>query len=113
MVSAFLTPGGILRVPESITDCELLQDQTWPLDKDEKPVREALEFLEYGKDNYWTGDKMVDQTIKVAVRIFRLAFPVCVGLFAFDNASNHNSFASDALISSRMNLNSGGNQPKM
>ena len=24
-----------------------------------KPVREAMELLEYGKDNYWTGKKMV------------------------------------------------------
>jgi len=33
-------------------------------------------------------------------------------LFAFDNASNHNSFALDTFVSSRMNLNSGGNHPK-
>ena len=32
-------------------------------------------YLEYGMDNYWTGEKMVDHSITVALPIFRLAFP--------------------------------------
>ncbi len=40
-------------------------------------------------------------------------FPNCIGLFAFDNSSNHAAFKSDALVASKMNLKSGGKQPKM
>ncbi|KAA8914313.1 hypothetical protein FN846DRAFT_758996, partial [Sphaerosporella brunnea] len=90
MISAFLTPGGIL-----------------------KPVREAIEYLEYGKNNYWTGDKMVQQAIESALPIFRYAFPRCQGLWAFDNATNHNSFHPKALVASRMQLAPGGKQPEM
>jgi hypothetical protein len=53
-----------------------------------KPVREGLQDLEYGKDNYWTGEKMVEHTTRVAIPIFKYAFPDCEALFAFDNASN-------------------------
>ncbi|RPA99439.1 hypothetical protein L873DRAFT_1835395 [Choiromyces venosus 120613-1] len=72
-----------------------------------------MEFLEYGKDNYWTGEKMVEHTMKIALPIFRWAFPDCQALFAFDNASNHSCFSSDALVASRMNRNPGGKQPHM
>lgn len=114
MVSGFLTPGGVLSIPESISDAELLQNEVdWPLLPDGKPVRCGLQFLEYGKDNYWNGDKMVDHAIKVAAHIFPYAFPGCQGLFAFDNASNHCSFAADALVASKMNLKPGGSQPLM
>lgn len=113
MVSGFLTPGGLLSIPESISDAELLRNEVdWPL-LNGKPVRDGLQLLEYGKDNYWNGDKMVDHAVKVAARIFSYAFPGCQGLFAFDNASNHCSFAADALVASKMNLNPGGSQPLM
>ena len=39
--------------------------------------------------------------------------PGCVGIFAFDQSSNHLSYADDALVVSRMNLSSGKSQPKM
>jgi hypothetical protein len=52
MVSGFLTPGGILRVPDHISDEELLNNSSWPRNNEGKPVREAIEYLEYGKDNY-------------------------------------------------------------
>ncbi|RPA71955.1 hypothetical protein BJ508DRAFT_245125 [Ascobolus immersus RN42] len=118
MVSAFLTPGGILRVPNTISDEQLqvLADDgsSWPLTKEGKPLREAVHYLEYGNGNWWTGDKMVDQTIQEVLPIFKLAFPGCDALFAFDNASNHSSYAADALVAARMNLNPGGaNVPKM
>jgi hypothetical protein len=29
------------------------------------PIREAIEYLEYGKDNYWTGEKIVEQVARV------------------------------------------------
>ena len=110
MVSGFLTPGGILKVPEHISDAQLLTDPTWPRDEEGGPVRQAIKYLEYGKDNYWTGEKMVEHT-GVAIKILKHAFPNCQGFFAFDNASNHCAYASDALISARMNLMPGGKQP--
>jgi len=67
-----------------------------------------MQLLEFGKDNYWTGDKMVDHTLQIAILIFKFAFPDCEALFAFDNASNHCAFASDALLVSRMNRNLDG-----
>lgn len=113
MVSGFLTPGGRLKVPDEITDSELLSNVMWHKDEAGKPIRDAMMFFEYGKDNYWTGDKMVEHTIQVALPIFRYAFPGCQALFAFDNASNHCCFASDALLASKMNRNPGGSQPHM
>ena len=112
MVSGFLTPGGRLRVPDHIPDSELLQDPQW-VKVDGKPVRDAMWLLEHGKDNYWTGDKMVEHAIRIALPIFRYAFPNCQALFAFDNPSNHCSFSEDALVAKRLNLNPVGQQPIM
>jgi len=110
MVSGFLTPGGILTVPTAIPDSQLLADPSWPRLEDGRPVREAIQYLEYGKDNYWTGEKMVEHT-KQVIPILKYAFPGCEGLFAFDNASNHAAFAPDALVAAKMNLGPGGRQP--
>jgi len=109
MVSAFLTPNGVLQVPTAVPDSELLKNLMWPM-LDGKPVREAMQYLEYGKDNYWTGDKMADQATQIAAKILPYAFPGCQALFAFDNASNHSCFARNALVASWMNLNPGGKQ---
>ena len=109
MVSAFLTPGGILKVPIHVSNGQLLADPTWPRNDKGEPVREAVEYLEYGKDNYWTGEKMVNHT-KVAIRILKHAFPECEGFLSFDNASNHCAYTPDALIASNMNLTPGGKQ---
>ena len=111
MVSAFSTPGGILKVPDHVPDEELLANPTWPEDEKGMPIREAIEYLEYGKDNYWTGEKMVEQVARVAIPIFNYVFPDCEGFFAFDNASNHCAFAPDALVAAKMNLMPGGKQP--
>jgi hypothetical protein len=97
MVSGFLTPGGILRVPDHIPDAELLRNPTWPL-LNGIPIRDAMEYLIFGKDKYWTGDKLVNQVVSAVLPIFRYAFPGCQGLWAFDNANNHNSFKSNALV---------------
>lgn len=110
MVSAFLTPIGILKIPDHISDDMLPLD--WPRDSQQKVIREACQMLEYGKDNYWTAEKLIDH-ISIAVLIFDVAFPHCQALFAFDNATNHCSFASDALVASKMNFGPGGQQPKM
>jgi len=103
MVSDFLTGGGRLQVPDSIPDSDF---ERLGLSR-----RYASEYLEYGKDNYWTGEKMVQQTCDLVMRIFPYAFPGCQALFAFDNASNHSCYAEDALLVSKMNLGPGGKQP--
>ena len=51
--------------------------------------------------------------MKHAILIFEARFLGCQVLFAFDNASSHSAFSSDALIVKYMNLNPGGKQPKM
>lgn len=58
MVSGFLTPGSRLRVPDHVQDSTLLQDPLW-VKVDGKLVRDAMWFLEYAKDNYWTSEGMV------------------------------------------------------
>ena len=72
------------------------------------PRRYAIQYLEYSKDNYWSSDSMIDHAIQVALPIFQTAFPDCIAVFAFENASNHSCFASDAL---RVNKGPGGAQP--
>jgi len=39
--------------------------------------------------------------------------PGCVGVFCFDQSTNHNAMAADVLIATRMNLSPRGAQPKM
>ena len=75
-------------------------------------IREAVQYIEYGKDNYWTADKMVDHTA-LAAKMCKLAFPQFRALYAFDNASSHCAFAADALFADRMNLGPRGKQPRM
>lgn len=96
MVSDFLTPDGRLAIscPDGSSSF-------------------ATEYLEYGRDNYWTGDLMISQLINKAIPIFEAAFPGFQACFAFDNSSNHGMFAPDALDAAKMNLNPGGKQPKL
>ena len=74
------------------------------------PRRYATEYFVYGKDKYWQGDDMVKYTVKVAVPIFNATFPGCQAVFAFDNASNHYSYAAEALRVENMNPHPGGKQ---
>lgn len=105
MVSDFIHPGGRLRVPHSFSDADL---EALGLSS-----HFATEYLEYGKDNYWTSEKMIDQVVNVALPIFRVAFPDFVGVWIFDNSSNHGCFSPDALRAERLNLNPGGKQPHL
>ena len=77
--------------------------------------KEAHIYLQPGKDRegYWTSEHLINQVKTKAIPIFEILFPNCIGLFAFDNSSNHATFKSDALVASKMNLKSGGKQPKM
>jgi hypothetical protein len=113
MVSAFLTPGGILKAPDQVPDEELLANPTWP--KDEKgrichPRSDRILRIRKAS-NYWTGEKMVEQVARVVIPIFNYVFPDCEGFFAFDNASNHCAFTPNALVAAKMNLMPGGKQP--
>lgn len=113
MVSAFLTAGGVLEVPQQITDEELLSDPNYPTENDGTPVRRAVTLLEFGKDNYWTAERMIEDTLKKALPIFLKAFPEYQGLWAFDNATSHCAFAENALVASRVRHLPGGKQPIM
>ena len=105
MVSDFITAGGRLMVPWTISDEQLHELGL--------PHRYATVYLEYSKDNYWTSDSMIDHAIQIALAIFQTAFPGCIAVFAFDNASNHACFASDALRAEKLNKGPGGAQPLM
>lgn len=61
MPSGFLTPGGILPVSTSVTDEELLAIPHWPADSEKRPKREAIDLLEFGGEEWWTADKMIDR----------------------------------------------------
>jgi len=77
MVSELLTPVGHLCLPDTITDeaIEFRQLSRY----------QATEYQEYGKDNYWNGDKMVHHNLEVALPIFEVAHPTCQGVWLFDN----------------------------
>jgi hypothetical protein len=66
---------------------------------------------EYGKDNYWTGEKMVEQMARIALPIYNYVFPDCGGFFASDNASNNCAFTPDTLVAAKMNIMPRGKQP--
>ena len=103
MISEFLTAGGRLKVPDSVSDNELEQRGI--------PARFATKQHIYSKDNYWTSDLMVAHTLETAVPIFEASFPGYVGVFAFDNATNHCAYSGDALRVSNLNWKPGGKQP--
>jgi hypothetical protein len=54
---------------------------------------------------------MIRQVLDVALPVFRVAFPDFVGVWIFDNSSNHGCFAPNALRVEKLNLSSGGKQP--
>src|SRR5689334_22030220 len=42
------------------------------------------------------------------LKIFEILHPGCLALVAYDNSSNHDVMAADALVASRLNLKDGG-----
>ena len=90
MVSDSITARGRLMVPWAISD---------ELHELGLPRRYAIQYLEYSKGNYWTSDSMIDHAIQIALPILQTASPV----FAFDNASTHFCFVSDALKVEKLN----------
>lgn len=80
-----------------------------------KVVESSVEFLNPGtrRDGWWTGDDMAKQFRK-AISIHKKKHPALfIGLWAFDNATNHSAFAKDALLVRKMNVSPGGKQPAM
>ena len=80
---------------------------------DGRPVRDSTWLHEYGKDNYWTSEKMVLQTLCIAIPTLQYVFPEFQACFTLDNASNYCCFAEDSLVASNIALNPGGRQPRM
>ncbi len=62
------------------------------------------------RDGWWTNQDLIKQVADRAIPIFEKTHPGKVALFMFDNSSNHNAYANDALVVSRMNLKDGGKQ---
>ena len=79
-------------------------------------AKEAREIIFYGenRDGYWTGEKFISQ-LKRAVLIAEVKYPPDKYslLWLFDQSSNHTAKSPDALVAKRMNVHSGGAQPRM
>ncbi|RPA74773.1 hypothetical protein BJ508DRAFT_195691, partial [Ascobolus immersus RN42] len=105
MASDINTQIGRLVVPPSITDAQMAAAGVYR--------RDAVELLEYGKDNWWDSEKMCKHILDVVEPMARLVYPDCELVFLFDNATNHSCFAPDGLRVEDMNLNPGGKQPCM
>ncbi|SAM02738.1 hypothetical protein [Absidia glauca] len=58
-----------------------------------------------GRESYWTHHDVVKQLQEEVIPIFKALHPNCMGIFLFDQSSNHKAYADDALVASRMNLN--------
>ncbi|KAI7874006.1 uncharacterized protein EV154DRAFT_569848 [Mucor mucedo] len=52
-------------------------------------------------DGYWTNIDLTIQ-LKDVIPLFNELHPDCIGIFAFDQSSNHKDMADDALVASRM-----------
>ena len=110
MVSEFITSGGRLKAPDCISAGDLPGFGLTPESDLRYSTHSATMRIEYGNDNWWTGEDLVQQVIKVAIPIFEVAFPECEALFMFDNATSHSAYALDALRARSMSLRPGGAQ---
>ena len=92
---------------------DVIEEHGGFLRSSEKIARKRLEFGEK-RDGYWTCEKFIEQ-IKWAVEIADEKYPSTEYsiVWIFDHSSNHSSKGKDALVADRMNVSSGGNQPKM
>src|SRR5207248_2908848 len=80
----------------------------------EVPI-EARKFLkpEKNEEEWWTAEHLLDQITNYAIPIFETKYPNAIGIFAFDNSTNHGAMAKDALNVNNMNVNPGGKQAIM
>ena len=103
IVSAFLCPCyGLLQ----LSDEQLLANS-------HIEHKEAFVLRSVQADGYWKVEHILDQLINRAIPIFEVLHPGCIGIFCFDQLTNHNAMAEDALIATRINLSSSGGQHKM
>ncbi|RGB35632.1 hypothetical protein C1646_814585 [Rhizophagus diaphanus] len=75
----------------------------------------AQKFLwsEKNEEGWWTAKHLLEQVKNNAIPIFEIMHPNAIAVFAFDNSTNHEAMADNALCAQRINLNSGGQQPVM
>ncbi|PKY48738.1 hypothetical protein RhiirA4_464409 [Rhizophagus irregularis] len=69
--------------------------------------KEAFVLRSIQTDGYWKSEHMLDQLVHQAIPKFELLHPRCIGVFCFDQSTNHNAMAADALIASKINLSPG------
>ena len=103
--------GKALMVSDFICPCH---GRLYHLDEHGEKVY-SMELLRVGKNDegYWTAEHVKKQIEEKAIQDFEFLHPNCVGLFCFDNSTNHGAMAPDGLVANRMNLKSGGKQPIM
>jgi hypothetical protein len=70
------------------------------------------ETLHVGKahEGYWTSDHVIKQVKTKLIEAFKQMHPGCVGLFTFDQSTNHAAYADNALRASKMQYKPGGKQ---
>ncbi|KIJ51680.1 hypothetical protein M422DRAFT_78752, partial [Sphaerobolus stellatus SS14] len=79
-------------------------------------LKEASKTLEYGKnyDGFWNGELFVKQLKEDFAPAFEKAQgPGYQALVMVDNSQGHSAYSEDALVVSRMNMNTGGKQLNM
>ena len=59
-------------------------------------------------DGYWTAQHVLTQLREKLVIAFEHMHPGCIMVVLFDNSTNHDAFAPDALRASKMNANPAG-----
>jgi hypothetical protein len=59
-------------------------------------------------DGYWNNENLSEQLNKQAIPIFKILHPDQVGVFHFDNSSNHQTYAPDALLTRNLIKGDGG-----
>ena len=78
--------------------------------------KSARFLLKYGSssEGYWNNEKFLTQ-VKPALTIAEIKYPASSHsiVFLFDQSSGHTAYAEDSLNANRMNVNSGGSQPRM
>ena len=100
-----MDPGGNLQLPADAPLCEQ------PCEPGRDPSRECTQIFEPTQEGeYWFGSHIEYQLQHLAIPVFEDQWPGHQAVFIFDNATNHTTFASDALRVAYMNLSSGGNQ---
>lgn len=116
--------GGALHVSDFVTEVHGFLDL-----QDNLPAQEFARLKREGKlpanlksrviiypgknhDGWWDCKQLMAQC-EHFLDIFEMVHPGAICMVVFDCSSNHQAFADDALVASRMNVHPGGKQPKM